>query len=139
MLTYIEHRHQGTYLAGSSQATSNGVRSVTSGSNFSQTTAVGIGAHVQQSSTSNTGQGFSPPVSLRRANGYYGPICAYHNPILHMDPTHGQQAHDPSPMNRFLAEGPSEQSALHIRADTGQLATSRGCTCYREVEGESRR
>jgi len=34
-----------------------------------------------------------------------------------------------SPMERFLAEGPDEQSALFIRADTGKLSINKGCTC----------
>lgn len=32
-------------------------------------------------------------------------------------------------MQRFLAEDASEQSALFRRADTGELSTSKGCTC----------
>ena len=138
-LTSSEHRYPGTYLGGSSYATSNGVRSVSGGTSFQQSNVVGIGAHVQQTSTSNTGQGPPPPYSNQSANGYRGPTCPYHGPIIHMIPNHSQKSDGQSPMNRFLAEGPSEQSALHVRADTGQLTTSRGCTCYREMEGGGRK
>ena len=139
MLTYTEYRHQGTHLAGSRRATPNGVRSVSGSSSFQQSSIVGIGAHVQQTSTTNTEQRPSPAFSHPRTDGYHDHTCAYHSPIIEMGPTNGQQGHHQSPMDRFLAEGPSEQSALHVRADTGQLVTSRGCTCYREMEGESRR
>jgi hypothetical protein len=33
-----------------------------------------------------------------------------------------------TPMKRFLAEGPAEQSALFVRSDTDQLSTTKGCT-----------
>lgn len=36
---------------------------------------------------------------------------------------------DRNAMDRFLAEGPAEQSALFIRSDTGELSTNKGCTC----------
>ena len=42
-----------------------------------------------------------------------------------------------SPMDRFMAEGPSEQSALFNRADTGKSSTWRECTCYARMENRS--
>jgi hypothetical protein len=33
------------------------------------------------------------------------------------------------PMDRFLAEGPTEQSALFIREDSGELSIKKDCTC----------
>jgi hypothetical protein len=37
-------------------------------------------------------------------------------------------------MTRWLAEGPSDQSALFVRPDNGNLSTSKHCEC--EVIGE---
>ena len=33
------------------------------------------------------------------------------------------------PMDRFIAEGSTEQYAVFVRADTGKLSISKGCTC----------
>lgn len=57
--------------------------------------------------------------------------CPYHAQLLVM----GGNAHlnGLHPMDRFLAEGPSEQSALFIRADTGRLSTNKGCICKEVV------
>lgn len=54
-------------------------------------------------------------------------ICDYHAQVLMM-----RKNIDPrnlNPVDRFLAERPHEQSALFVRADTGQLSTNKGCTC----------
>jgi hypothetical protein len=53
--------------------------------------------------------------------------CPYHTQVLIM----GSNGHkkDLKPMDRFLAEGPADQSALFIRSDTGELSTNKGCTC----------
>lgn len=32
-------------------------------------------------------------------------------------------------MDRFMKEDPSDQYALHIRPDTGQLSISKACSC----------
>ncbi|OCK75362.1 hypothetical protein K432DRAFT_264778, partial [Lepidopterella palustris CBS 459.81] len=55
--------------------------------------------------------------------------CPYHDPILQMVQTAGPRGLDP--MDRFLSEGVSEQSALFRRPDTGQLSTNKGCLCAR--------
>jgi hypothetical protein len=53
--------------------------------------------------------------------------CRHHTRVLMMGPNgHGK---DLKPMDRFLAEGPTEQSAVFIRSDTGELSTKKGCTC----------
>jgi hypothetical protein len=53
--------------------------------------------------------------------------CPYHTRVLMMGPNGHEK--DLKPMDRFLAEGPAEQSALLIRSDTGRLSTNKGCTC----------
>jgi hypothetical protein len=52
--------------------------------------------------------------------------CPYHSRV---PMNTGGQPKGLSPMDRFLAEGPTEQSALFIRSDTGELSTNKGCTC----------
>ena len=62
-------------------------------------------------------------------------VCPYHGPIVQgrlADPRSGQ---GPGPMDRYLAEGPSEQHAIFYRADTGELSTTRGCQCYETTQG----
>ncbi|KAF2475823.1 uncharacterized protein BDR25DRAFT_193907, partial [Lindgomyces ingoldianus] len=53
--------------------------------------------------------------------------CPYHTQVLTLGPNGYKK--DLSPMDRFLAEGPAEQSALFIRSDTGELSTNKRCTC----------
>ncbi|KAH8702801.1 hypothetical protein GQ44DRAFT_664553 [Phaeosphaeriaceae sp. PMI808] len=54
-------------------------------------------------------------------------LCSYHASIISTTPN--TQAKGINPMDRFLAEGPAEQSALFVRPDNGKLSTSRMCTC----------
>jgi hypothetical protein len=56
------------------------------------------------------------------------PYCPHHNPILGLEVC-GVSGHGQTPMGRFLAEPPSEQSSLFYRADTGKLSTWKGCLC----------
>lgn len=51
------------------------------------------------------------------------------NPLNRIVPHCRGQTRGMTPMGRFLAEGPSHQNALFIRADTGRLSTSRVCDC----------
>lgn len=60
--------------------------------------------------------------------------CSFHGVATHFPPRRGQQL---SPMSRFLAEGPSTQSALFLRADTGRLSTTPGCTCHAQLANGS--
>lgn len=55
--------------------------------------------------------------------------CPYHDPILQL--IGGVASFDLglSSMERFMSETSSEQSALFIRADNGELSTSKGCLC----------
>lgn len=54
-------------------------------------------------------------------------ICPYHGPILAMMQNVGGK--NLSPMERFLGEGASEQSAMFTRPDNGKLSIERGCLC----------
>lgn len=56
--------------------------------------------------------------------------CPHHDSIPEAPAMTRRQGWGQTPMDRFLAEGPTEQSALFNRPDTGRLSTSRGCTCY---------
>ncbi|KAF1955044.1 hypothetical protein CC80DRAFT_110908 [Byssothecium circinans] len=53
--------------------------------------------------------------------------CPYHAKVL--SGAHEGTTTNLDPMRRFLAEGPTEQSALFVRPDNGQLSTSKGCIC----------
>ena len=64
------------------------------------------------------------------------PSCPFHGPILAMAHIHGCQGEGLGPMERYLAEGPSQQHAVFIRADTGRFSTSRGCTCRFVLEAD---
>ncbi|KAH7070195.1 hypothetical protein FB567DRAFT_633846 [Paraphoma chrysanthemicola] len=55
------------------------------------------------------------------------PTCTYHLQIIIA--SDAQINNNLNPMDRFLAEGPNEQSALFIRDDNDQLSTTKGCTC----------
>lgn len=97
----------------------------------------GTSQHAHRSAPIKTYQGFPPSASSRTSSRDQHPPCPFHGPILQMS-AHHSQGQGLDPMSRFLAEGPSEQHALFIRADTGALSTSRGCTCLAALEGGSR-
>ena len=67
------------------------------------------------------------------------PTCPYHAPILNMNLTQSSRGQGLGPMDRFMAEGSSEQSALFNRADTGKTSTWRECTCYTQWQSGSSR
>ncbi|KAA6410817.1 MAG: hypothetical protein FRX48_05127 [Lasallia pustulata] len=79
---------------------------------------------------SNTGQGQYGPILSPAGYMQHAYICPYHGPILQGRPADPRSGQGPSPMDRYLAEGPSEQHAMFYRADTGELSTNRGCRCY---------
>ena len=87
------------------------------------------------SPASNTDHGqyrpILPPVG-RMQQGY---VCPYHGSILQGRPADPRSGQGPGPMDRYLAEGPSEQHAMFYRADTGELSTTRGCQCYAMTQG----
>lgn len=57
--------------------------------------------------------------------------CPYHDPIFESALEGGIQGRGLASVERFMEEGPEQQYALVIRADTGRLSTSKGCTCRR--------
>ena len=67
------------------------------------------------------------------------PTCSYHAPILSMNLTQSSRGQGLGPMDRFMAEGSSEQSALFNRADTRKTSTWRECTCYTQRQSGSSR
>lgn len=92
----------------------------------------------RQSSTSSSVShdiSLSTPAQLLSGNEtFQATACPYHGSIVQMRSNGGGQSHqDMSPMDRFLAEGPGQQYALFVRPDNGQLSTSKGCTCGRNV------
>ncbi|RYN52378.1 hypothetical protein AA0114_g5163 [Alternaria tenuissima] len=58
-----------------------------------------------------------------------GTLCPYHIAVL--SSTSNTYASNMNPMDRFLAEGSAEQSAMFIRHDNGEPSTKRNCTCQR--------
>ena len=57
---------------------------------------------------------------------YHGPILQERLPNLHPDGL--------GPMDRYLAEGPSEQHAIFYRPDTGNFSTFKGCRCIEKMQ-----
>ena len=62
-------------------------------------------------------------------------LCSYNGLFFHASPKSRPQP-EPTPMERYLEEGPAAQHALFIRADTGRLSTTRDCTCRARIEAE---
>lgn len=63
--------------------------------------------------------------------------CPAHGLSFHSFPDPRVQT-GPSPMERYLEEGPAAQHALFVRADTGRLSTVRDCTCRAHIDAGSR-
>ena len=49
--------------------------------------------------------------------------------MLQLLPSRNNPNNNFSAIHRFMKEDPSDQYALHIRPDTGQLSISKGCSC----------
>ena len=64
-------------------------------------------------------------------------LCPSHGLLFHASPDARLQM-GPSPMDRYLMEGPASQHALFVRPDTGKLSTMRACTCRARIEAEHR-
>jgi hypothetical protein len=60
--------------------------------------------------------------------------CPHHDPILQQHVTY--DARGLGPMERYLTEGPWEQSTIVTRSDTGELSTTRDCRCLAMTEVE---
>jgi hypothetical protein len=55
--------------------------------------------------------------------------CPYHGPIFENPAGSEVRGRGFTPMDRFLAEGVSEQYALFNRPDAKELSTSKRCIC----------
>lgn len=56
-------------------------------------------------------------------------VCPYHSRGVQVLGAKANQRRGLGPMDRFMAEGPSEQYAVFLRPDTGKLSISRDCIC----------
>jgi hypothetical protein len=63
------------------------------------------------------------------SNNSQKPHCPYHDAILHMQASGRQPGYGLGVMDRFIDEGPAEQYAVFVRADTGKLSISKQCFC----------
>ena len=63
--------------------------------------------------------------------------CPYHGPILAGEVTSYQSGKGLDAMGRYMAEGPQDQYALYVRADTAKMSTSKSCTCSAATAGMS--
>lgn len=57
------------------------------------------------------------------------PICPYHGSILQDRPTHPRSGQGLAPMDRYVAEGPSERYAILHRPDAWNGSAHNGCRC----------
>ena len=55
--------------------------------------------------------------------------CPYHRSILQERPANPRSGQALSPMDRYLAEGPSERYAILHRPEAGNVSTYNGCRC----------
>ena len=55
--------------------------------------------------------------------------CPYHGPILQNPPTKARTGQNQSPMDRYIAEGPSERYAILPRPINRDSSTHNGCRC----------
>ena len=113
----------------SSQPNVNGAYSSTSYSSSSQYNNLGHNGQVNQQPF-HSGQYPTSSTSSSNTTSSQLPTCPYHTPFLSMSSSQTTRGQGLSPMDRFMAEGPSEQSALFNRADTGKTSTWRECTCF---------
>lgn len=60
--------------------------------------------------------------------------CPYHGPILQERPTNPPSGHGLGPMDRYLAEGPSERYAILHRHDAATVSTYNGCRCLEMMQ-----
>ena len=57
-------------------------------------------------------------------------MCPYHGSILQGHPTNTRSGQGLSPMDRYVAEGPSERYAVVPRPDGARVSTHNGCRCF---------
>ncbi|KAK3169015.1 hypothetical protein OEA41_005463 [Lepraria neglecta] len=61
-------------------------------------------------------------------------VCPYHRLILQERLTNPCSGQGLGPMDRYLAEGPSERYAILHRPDAGTMSTYKGCRCIEMME-----
>lgn len=61
-------------------------------------------------------------------------MCPYHGSILQGRPTNAQSGRGLTPMDRYVAEGPSERYAILHRPDAGNGSTHNGCRCLEMMQ-----
>ena len=87
------------------------------------------GAHpVDESSTQHE------PRTARMEEGFQ---CPYHGSILQGRPTNARPNQGLGPMDRYIAEGPSERYAILHRPDTKRVATHNGCRCLEMTQSSA--
>ena len=79
----------------------------------------------------NTGNAQFEPRMARVEEAF---ACPYHGPILQERLANYCSGQGLGPMDRYLAEGPSEQCAIFYRPDTGVMSTHKGCKCIEMVQ-----
>lgn len=63
--------------------------------------------------------------------------CPYHGPILQGRPTNARPNPGLDPMDRYVAEGPSERYAILHRPDPQRAATHNGCWCLELMQSSA--
>lgn len=60
-------------------------------------------------------------------------MCPYHSRHPQVLGTKESQGRGLGPMDRFIAEGPTEQYAVFNRPDNGKLSICKGCICQERM------
>ena len=63
--------------------------------------------------------------------------CPYHGSILQYRPTNAPSGQGLSPMDRYVAEGPSERYAILPRPDGDKASTHNGCRCREYMQSSA--
>lgn len=63
--------------------------------------------------------------------------CPYHGSLLQGRPTNAQSGQGLSPMDRYVAEGPSERYAILPRAAGDKASTHNGCRCFEFMQSSA--
>ena len=63
--------------------------------------------------------------------------CPYHGSILQGTPSNAHSGQGLGPMDRYIAEGPSERYAVLHRPDTERVSTHNGCRCIELTQGSA--
>lgn len=61
-------------------------------------------------------------------------VCPYHGSVLQGRPSSAQTGRGLAPMDRYVAEGPSERYAVLHRPDAGNGSTHNGCRCLEMMQ-----